>query len=497
MKKNLAILFCPKTEPENMMKNTPLSLLKVGSELAGAGYEVAIIDERFEEDYQERLRGLLAKAVFFGISVMTGYQIQGAIRASSFVKNNSDLPVIWGGWHPSILPEETLRNRHIDVVVKGQGEATMRDLANAIKNGADLKYVEGVSYKKGADIIANRCRDFQDVNSFQPIRLDMLDMGRYISANSLGKRAIFWSSSQGCPYKCAFCCTQNVYKRRWSGLRADKLLKQVEALVDRYNIDAVTFAEDNFFVDIKRAEDFCLGLIRNKLKISWVTDIRIDQANGLSDDFMRLLKESGCSKLYIGAESGDQEVLDLVDKGIKLDDIYSAAAKLDRHHIVTDFFLMVGFPNNPERDLKKTIELIRDIKSRHPDHQFTPFIYTPYPGTPLIELAVKKGFKVPDRLEGWVNWSVFSISTPWVNKAYLDRVSMYSKCFYPLAFPSESLKAKFRKRFMGPVYRILHKLAEFRVRNNFYHFPIEWILIKIFYRIKIKYNVFDKVQNFR
>ncbi|GAG05727.1 unnamed protein product, partial [marine sediment metagenome] len=103
MKKNLVILFYPKTEKENVSKNIPLALLKLGSELKGAGFDVAVIDERFEENYKDYLKDILNKAIFFGVSAMTGYQIYGGLKASSFVKKiNRNLTVVWGGWHPSI-----------------------------------------------------------------------------------------------------------------------------------------------------------------------------------------------------------------------------------------------------------------------------------------------------------------------------------------------------------------------------------------------------------
>ena len=109
--KNSVILFFPKTEKDNVNKNTPTAILKIGSELKGSGYKVIPIDERFEENYENRLKDSLNDAVCFGVSVMTGYQIHGGLKASSFVKRmKEDVPVVWGGWHPSLLPEETLEN---------------------------------------------------------------------------------------------------------------------------------------------------------------------------------------------------------------------------------------------------------------------------------------------------------------------------------------------------------------------------------------------------
>jgi len=124
MEKNSIILFYPKTERENRMKNIPLALLKVGSELKAAGYKVTIIDERFEENYENRLKNILNEALCFCVSVMTGYQIYGGLKATSLVKRaQENMPIVWGGWHPSILPEETLENGNIDIAVRGAGRS--------------------------------------------------------------------------------------------------------------------------------------------------------------------------------------------------------------------------------------------------------------------------------------------------------------------------------------------------------------------------------------
>lgn len=497
MERNSVILFYPKTEKGNLNKNIPLALLKISSELRCAGYEVVIVDERFEEDYENLLKDVLNKAVFFGVSAMTGYQICSGLKASSFVKKlNRSLPVVWGGWHASILPEETLENDNIDIVVKGQGELTVCDVANALKDKKDLKGIEGILYKENGNVHSNNCRGLHDLNKFRMIRFDTIEIERYIFKSPLGARSIFWNSSQGCPYCCGFCSTATVYKRMWSGLRAERLLEELKTLAYDYKINGVTFAEDNFFVDLKRVEELCLGIIESNLKIKWAADARVDQISRFSERFLHLLQESGCVKLYIGAESGDEDVLSLIDKKIKLSQTYEAADKLDKYKIISEFFIIVGFPNNPKKDLERSLEMMKRIKSRYPDSQFTPFVYTPYPGTPLLNVATKFGLKVPKKLEDWSDWNILSVHTPWIDKKYLDCVNMHSKCFYPLAFPSSSLRKKLEKK-SGVFYRLLHILSRIRVKNNFFLFPLEWKLIKTFYKLKVKFNLFKDINSFR
>lgn len=498
MKNNLIVLFYPKSEQKNLNRNIPLSLLKIGSELKNAGYKAVIIDERFEENYENYLEKILPEILFFGVSSMTGHQISGGIKASSFVKRNSKLtPVVWGGWHPSIVPEETLINQNIDIVVMGQGEATSKELAKVLSCSQDLQKVSGIAYKENGRVIFNRPRQFQDINEFSLIAFDLFDFEKYIFKGSLGDRTIFWNSSQGCPYGCGFCNTSNVYKRRWSGLNAYRLLGEIEILIKKFKIDGITFAEDNFFVDINRVRDLCTGMIAKNIRINWATDARVDQINSLSEEFMELLKKSGCTKLYIGAESGDDDVLNLIDKKIRFKDTLMAAEKLSKFIIISEFFIIVGFPVNPDKDLRLSLNMIKDIKIKFPEHQFTPFLFTPYPGTPLLDLAKKRGLQVPSKLEDWQNWSILTVSTPWINNSYLDRINMYVKCLYPLAFPSMSLRKKFKNRYKGYIYKMLHRISIFRIKHDFFVLPLEWMLIKIFYKIKIKFNLFRNFDSFR
>ncbi|MDD4910360.1 MAG: radical SAM protein [Candidatus Omnitrophica bacterium] len=497
-RKHTIILFYPKTERDNINKNIPLPLLKIGSELKNAGYKVVIIDERMEENYIDGLKQALPEALFFGVSSMTGYQIAGGLRASSLVKKiNGELPVVWGGWHPSILPEETLANENIDIVVIGQGEATIKELPYALSHGLGLESVDGIAYKRQGRVVRNDQRQFRDINEFGPAAFDLFDFEKYIFTTPLGGRTIFWNSSQGCPYACGFCSTPEVYKRRWSGLSADNLSAQINTLVKRYKIDGITFAEDNFFVDLKRAEDICRKIIDSGIRIKWATDARVDQINRFPESLISLLEESGCAKLYIGAETGDEDVLDLIDKKIRPGDIVKAAEILDKHRIVSEFFMIAGFPLDPEKDLQRSLKLIKDIKSRFPDHQFTPFLYTPYPGTPLLDLSIKKGLRVPEKLEDWQDWSILTVNTPWVNNAYLDKINMCVKYLYPLAFPSKSLERRFSNGYKGFFYRMLRRIAALRVKYDFFIMPLEWAAIKMFYRLKTRFNIFAGFDSFR
>ena len=493
MKKKKVVLFYPISEKENIYKNFPIAFIKLGSQLLREGFEVELIDSRIEVEYEAHLIKALQDALFLGVSVMTGYPILHALKASRISKKaNKELPVVWGGWHPSLLPAQTILNEDIDVVVTGQGERAIVELAKAIQSNASLSSIKGIYYKnRNGAVMENGHRPFEDVNNFAPVDFSLVDTSLYANATDLGRRSVFWVTSQGCPYGCGFCCTHGLYRQRWSGLVADRVLAEVEILVNGMGVDGISFTEDNFMVEYKRVIAFCEGLLRMKIKINWAMDARVDQVLHLTEQDLNLLRNSGCRKVFLGVESGDQEVLDHIDKKITVEQTYEAAKRLHDYGIIAEIFLMVGFPWNPRRDLQKTLRMIQEIKSKYPNHQSTPFLYTPFPKTKLYEIAVQNGLKEPASLEEWINWSVLKVMTPWVDRKYLNTVNMLVKYYIPMAYPSEMLNRMFSRRVVGPILKILHKLALARMKKNFFRLSIEWYVVNFFYyNIKVKFNLF-------
>lgn len=494
--KDLVIFFYPRVDPQNQQKNLPMSVLKLASGVVAAGYRAKIIDARIQENYAALIEEVLDEALCLCVSCMTGHQINDAVEVSRQAKNKvPGLPVIWGGWHPSLLPEQTLASEYIDIVVRGQGEKTLLEIIDALKINSGLSGIRGVSFKdKNKVVISNSAREFEDINNFAGINFSLLDVNNYVHESPLGKRTIYWNTSQGCPFRCAFCCTSKVYGRHWSSLKVEKILGDLKVLSNRFSVDSVIFAEDNFFTDEQRVKQICEGLLKESINIKWATDARIDRVIHFDNDFLSLVKRSGCVKLYLGAESGSQEVLDFVDKDLKVDYTLEAAKMLSVHGIIAEFFLMVGFPLNPRKDLQDTLNMMRLIKKAYPNHQATAFLYTPYPGTKLFDFSVARGFIPPNSLLGWSSWSVLTPTVPWIDRSYMDKANRFIKFYFPFAYPSASLLQLMHKGFSGILYRMMHLLAKIRVEYNIFILPLEWHAVKYFYYgIKLKHGFFKNM----
>lgn len=157
----------------------PLGLLAAAAPLDAAGYEVKIIDQQIEPQWKKRLLAELKRTpVCVGITCMTGPQIRYALEASSFVKENSSVPVVWGGAHPSLLPRQTVENDHVDLIVQGEGEETFLELVQTLQKGAPLGDVKGIWYKQNGQIMANPPRPHIDLNNQPPPAYHLVDVSQ-------------------------------------------------------------------------------------------------------------------------------------------------------------------------------------------------------------------------------------------------------------------------------------------------------------------------------
>jgi anaerobic magnesium-protoporphyrin IX monomethyl ester cyclase len=197
----------------------PLSLLYIASILKQDHFNVRILDMRIED-----FRGQsIGDPLFVGISCMSGMQIKYALEIAKFVKNQKPLcPIVWGGVHPTLLPEQTISNEYVDIVVRGEGELIVREIANQLSNNLPIESVKGISFKKAGKIMNNPDGDVIALDLI-PIDLpyNLLEIEKYPSVKS-GRFHI--QTSRGCPHRCGFCYNISFNKSRWRGKSAKRVL---------------------------------------------------------------------------------------------------------------------------------------------------------------------------------------------------------------------------------------------------------------------------------
>lgn len=400
----------------------PLGLLFIAAPLAEHNYKIKIIDEEINPCWIEELnREIDDSTICVGISAITGRQISGGLEFSKIVKEKRRIPVIWGGVHPTILPEQTLKNRLIDIVVKGEGEKTFLKIINTLRQSKSLKDIPNISYKENDKIYSNPNEEFIDLNDLSQLPYHLLDCEKYITEKRAylpNCRRIFdINTDRGCPYRCGYCYNASMSKNKWRALSASKIVEQIEYIVEKFALDGVNFVSDNFFVDQKRITDICSEIIKRKIRIYWRACCTIRCFAKYDDSFIDLLKESGCYGLGLGVESGSQRVLDLIQKDVTLDEVLLANRKLKNNNLIAHYYFMIGFPGETKEEVLETYKLMMEIYKEYPKAiLYGPYIYLQYPGTPLYYKCIEMGFKPPEKLEDWIDigwerqeWNAFNL----------------------------------------------------------------------------------------
>ena len=453
--------------PQAVFFTLPLALLAIGSELDPEKYEVIIIDARLEEDARSVVLSHLDGALCVGITVLTGAPISDALDISRAVKSaRPDLPVVWGGWHPSMFASECLAEASVDITVRGQGEETFVEIVQRLAEGRSLEGCAGCTVRlPDGRIHQNPPRALAPVDKFRAHDYNLIPVERYFQLK--GKRQLDYISSQGCNFRCAFCSDPFVYGRQWVGLEPNRMALRLKELWDRYQFDDVNFQDETFFTKRDRVRDLAERIIESGMKITWAATMRADQGVRLPDDVWAKCKQSGLRRLLVGVESGSNEMLKRIRKDIKIEQVFATAQKMVQHGIAGHFPFIVGFPEESAASIQESLDVAKRLRSMSPDFLTPIYYFKPYPGSELVIEAVAKGFVLPDTLEEWARFDyVAGMPGPWVTPEKFELIERF-KFFHELAW----------KR-VSPGKRLIQKLARYRCTRDFYRWPVEMLFTR-------------------
>lgn len=433
------ILYYPKLtgdeDSQPLYRGLPLSVLTLAAQFDEKDYQITVIDGRLENSiYKCDLTNLLDnECICVGVSAITSYQIMDGLNFSRQVKEqNPNIPVVWGGWHPSLMPEQTIGSDFVDIIVTGQGETTFPQLVERLAQKGSLRDIHNLTYKDlRKNIVTTGSYFLKEIKTVKSIEhsYQYINMENYIQALWGNKRVIGYESSRGCPWNCKFCSIGSVYNRRWNALTAEQTLDGVKYLYEKYSIDAVHFYDNNFFVDEKRAGEFSRLMTAENLPVRWDGTAVVEQFANFSDEYIEKIKKSGFYRAIVGVESGDEDVLEKINKRHRNHQVLQLVEKCKRHNIMASMSFMVGFPWNPEKDFEETIELIEKIKAIDSNTEILLFIFSPYLGTPLYDVALAYGMTFPDSLEGWSRYTYERSNTPWISDKLLRKINRYISFF--------------------------------------------------------------------
>jgi anaerobic magnesium-protoporphyrin IX monomethyl ester cyclase len=445
----------------------PLALLHLANPLLNEGYKVKILDMRIT-NYRNTKIG---NPIFVGITCMSGHQIKYGLEFAKKLRHELPAcPIVWGGVHPTLLPEQTAQNSYVDIVVRGEGEETILELANKLYTNQPINEVKGITYQHQGKINSNPDRKFIDLNELSPtLPYYLLIKEKY---PSLQAGRIHIQTSRGCPHKCKF-CYNSIFNNTWRSKKAERIIEEISVLQKEFsNLKCIDIIDDNFFVDKERVIQVCNGLIQGQNKISWRANCRFDYLDLSDKKFFNLLEKSNCKELNLGAETGSERLLTFIKKDVSTNQMLNALQKLQRWapSIEPYVFWMSGYPTETKEDLNQTFQVMDNlINANSKTQHIEMYVFTPFPSKLLEEL--KPQFKPPQLLEEWGDIDIFHFKPPWHTKKYVRMLEDISAVTRYVFYPKERIRELALHYRAG--YWVLNKMAQFRWRHKYFRFAFE------------------------
>jgi anaerobic magnesium-protoporphyrin IX monomethyl ester cyclase len=453
----------------------PLGILAVSTPLLRAGYEVKIVDSTITPQFRKRVLEEVADAICLCVSLVTGPMIRETAQMAREVKNMyPNLPIVLGGWHPSLLPDQTLAAEYVDVVVVGQGEDALLDVVQHLEAGESPRGIAGVGFKEDGRIVFNAPRSLRPLAEMPPKAYHLADFDAY--QRVCGRRWAMYTSSLACPYNCGYCTNEGVYGRKWNALEPAQVVEETTDLVSRYNLELLWIVDDNFLIDRERAVGIAEGLVRKGVAFNWSIQASTNLVIRLSVEELKLLRRAGLTQMSQGADTGSTKMMHLMNKDFQdLDCIYQAAEKLTAAGIRPSFNLIFGYPGENEKDRQDSVLLMMNICRRYPGAEFWTNIFTPYPGSPIMKRAFELGIEVPKTLEGWADFFPRYTVLPWLKGREHERLQNMRE-YMRVAFHRVPI-GKYRVPALNRVmFDLISLPARWRLDHHVYSFPVElWL----------------------
>ncbi|WP_455368078.1 B12-binding domain-containing radical SAM protein [[Eubacterium] cellulosolvens] len=443
------VLLINPTTPLLSTRNTiPLGLAYLAAVLEVEGHRIKIIDLKVEPKSGPEIRKEINATDMVGITSTTP-EIYNAYKICNVAKEEG-VPVVMGGPHPSALPYESLEE--CDLVVRGEGEGTIVNVCNAIETGESLRDIRGILYKDKEKVVDNTPRELiRDLDSipFPAVHL-FPDIKKYTIQHPLLDRKSASGvilTSRGCPYNCVFCYKSifgNVYRYRSS----ENVLSEWKTLVEKYKVREIGIVDDTFTTNSKRVIEICKMILKEKLQVPWLMPSGM-RVKPISKEILEWMKKSGCIRIAFGIESGSQEVLNKIRKGITLEEVEKAVDLTKKVGLETIGLFMIGNYGEDESSIKQTIKFSKKLNL---DYAIF-YVATPYPGTELFEIIKNHGrFLI-------TSWDKYGIHGN--NKAYFELGDVKKELV------EKMFKQAYRSFYLNPRYIKKRLLDKKTVRNAY------------------------------
>lgn len=360
-----------------------LGLLMIGAVLKQAGEEVKFIDldaENFNDselaatvkNFQPDLAALTCVTPTFS----------SACAAAEIIKENSRAKVVLGGIHATIAPDECFKNYNLDFLAVGEGEETIKELADQLKSGkADFKEIKGLWSRNGRQAVKSEPRPLiKNLDQLPWPAWDLIkNLNSYQPPDALRRPVMSIMTSRGCPFGCTFCCSKQIFGRAYRTRSKDSLIAEIRHYVEKFGLKELHIMDDVFTLNKERTIEICKAIQAAKfnLTLSFANGIRADS---IDEEVLQVLKNTGFEDLGFGVETGDEKILESIKKSATKDGMRRAFKLAKKFGFNTWGFFLIGLPGETKETIKKTIDFAIELE---PD--FAKFlILKPFPGSEVF-----------------------------------------------------------------------------------------------------------------
>lgn len=447
---NILLLSPPyEADSENAGVFPPLGLAYIAAVLKKAKHEVKIIDfclgkikkrkngfcwygksyHEIEDEIRNYKPDLIGLGCFF--SIRFPYVLKIAKICKKVFPNT---PIVIGGIHATVNPKLVLKNKEIDYIVLGEGENTIIDLINAIKGENTFESIGGLAFRKnGKNYVNPKNKFIEDLDKLPLPARDLLDMEAYIAdrtirwnLNSRRHASVF--TSRGCPNRCTFCSMFYINGRCFRSRNPIKVADEIETLVKNYEIEEISFEDDNLTFDKERMIKICQEVIKRKLKIYWNTPNGIS-AKTLDEEVLTWMRKAGCVSVNVAIESGDPYILNqVIRKGLSLKKAEEVVKIADKVGLLVNSYFVLGMPGETRESVERTMKYACSL----PLYDIGISFATPFKGTELYDDCIKNKY-VPKNIEEIMLKNGFRIyGTPIIETPFLSKKELlkFKRKFY-------------------------------------------------------------------
>ncbi len=471
------------------IRDMPLGLLYMARLLTLKGYRVHIFDQRVEEGLA-RLDALLARSpLWVGFSIMTGEPIRHALELARHARTKTNAPFVWGGIHPTILPEQTLENDYVDFVIRGKGELAAVEFSEFALGKRPPESVRGLTWRTKETVGANPEDDGCDWGALPMVDYTLIPVEKY-GRVGFEKNIFSILTSRNCPYKCTFCYNSSLAKKNpWLPDELGYVKDHMRSIIEGYSPEYLSFIDDDFFVDMDRAKHilgYLLEIKPHKMKVGF-RGMRVSDILRADEELLDLMERVGTVHINIGVESGSKKILKLLRKGSTPDMAVKANRKLASRPFIPLYNFFSGIPQETGEDIRSSTDLLLQLVRENPNCQISGYHqYTPYPGNELFKAATRAGFVAPSSLEEWgdARFEDNARNCPWIDKERRRVLEMIYSAVYFVDDKYETYIAKHNGflKMMLPFVRLYTPMAKWRLRRNIAALPVEVKLQNFVYK---------------